>query len=216
MYKLPSQGWTRRPTPSVGELSTAPAVLLTYSICKHVAHVWDLGVLAYPGTNVDDFLARVRLNRIPELKTSSVIIIHVGTNNLAGEPERVTSQKILQLARLIHGKYRCIIIISLIIPRLDSNHLNIKAQKTNQLLKKAINPSFMHCLYTYKIFVQKGKPVPSLFCVLDKIHPSTEGNRLLFKYYTTRVNEIRKSLSIPRSDHPPPPKQVIRRGDPRW
>ena len=216
LSKLPSQGLAKGPTLLKGESQTAPALLLTDSICKHVAHVWDLNVLAYPGTNVDDFLARVKVNKIPELKSHSFTILHVGTNNLMKEAEKTISQKIIQLARLIHAKYRSIIILSLIIPRHDSAHLNRKAHKTNQLLKEAADPAFMHCIFTHRVFLKKGAIDPTLYCTIDKIHPSTQGNRLLFKYYSTRVNEIRKGLQIPKGEHPPPPKQIIRRGDKRW
>ena len=172
--------------------------------------------MAYPGSNVDEFISRVKLNRIYDIKNSAAVIIHVGTNNLESDPETMIVQKVLELARLIYGKYHCPVLISLIIPRLDSPTLNVKATKTNDLIKKGIHHAFMHCLYTYHLFAKKGSIKSDLYCQLDKIHPNIKGNKLLFKYMAIRVNELKKALGIPRGEQPPPKKQVIRRSDDRW
>ena len=140
----------------------------------------------------------------------------MGTNNLQRETESEVAQKVFHLARVLYAKYDTVVILSLIIPRLDSRHLNTKAQKVNKILKKGINPSFMHALYTYRVFLKKGQIDPTLYCQLDKIHPSVQGNKLLFKYYDTRVKEIRKAMSIPRGLAPPPVKKIIRRSDKGW
>ena len=191
-------------------------VLLSDSICKHIAHVWDLNVLAYPGTTVDEFLYRVKNNKIHELNKAAVTILHVGTNNLKDEEEKDVAMKVFQLATTIYDKYGCFIVISLILPRPDSYNVNQKAMKTNELIKAGINKKFMHCIFTYRIFITKSRINTHLYCHLDKIHPNQQGNRLLYKYYTTRVNEIRKALFIPKGQIPPPPKKVIRRGENRW
>ena len=208
--KMPSQAPKRK------RLDKDKTFLLTDSICKHVAHIWDVDLYAYPGSNIEDFLTRIRLNKIPDLNKASNIILHVGTNNLQMETEKEVAQKVFHLARVLYAKYDTVVILSLIIPRLDSNHLNGKAQKVNEILKKGINPSFMHALYTHRVFLKKGRIDPTLYCQLDKIHPSAQGNKMLFKYYTTRVNEFRKAMSIPRGLAPPPPKKVIRKSDKRW
>ena len=201
-----------------GESPKQSVILLSDSICKHIAHVWDLDLLAYPGTNIEDFMTRIRLNKIPELKNATAVILHVGTNNLMNEneDEKLIAQNIFLLARTVYGKYGCFVVISLLIPRPDSDKMNQKAMKVNELIKAGINPSFMHCIYTYRVFIKKSKIDQDLYCKLDKIHPNLQGNKLLFKYLTTRVNEIRKTLKEPKGQCPPPPKQVIRRGNKRW
>lgn len=216
LQKLPSQTRFISTDPGVNANSNSKIILLSDSICKHVSHVWDLQVLAYPGSNVDDFLLRIKMNRIPEIRNSAAVIIHVGTNNLQVDSELVIMQKVFQLARLIYGKYQKFVLISMILPRLDDVILNQKAKKTNQLIMARVNRAIMHCLFTHRLFLKQGKIISTLYCQLDKIHPNSAGNKLLFKYLTTRVNELRKWLSLPRGEYPPPPKQVIRRRDQRW
>ena len=135
---------------------------------------------------------------------------------MAEDSESKVAQKVLQLARLIYGKYGCIVIISLLLPRIDDEDLNEKSKTVNQILKKSINPAYMHTLFTYRVFLKKGKVDPKLFCPIDKIHPSIIGNQLLFKYFDARVNELRKAMAVPRSQYPPPPKQIIRRSNKKW
>ena len=88
-------------------------------------------MLAYPGTTVDDFLYRIKHNKIPEIKKATVVILHIGTNNLNDEEEKDVAQKIFQLALTIYGKCGCFIVISLILPRPDSAKINAKARGTN-------------------------------------------------------------------------------------
>ena len=105
------------------------------------------------------------------------------------------------------------VILSLIMPRLDSKHLNRRAQKVNTFLKDVIYTAFMHTLFTYRIFLKKGKINSSLYCTLDKIHLCVQGNKLLFKYYTTRISEICKAMSLTRGEALPPPKKINRKSN---
>ena len=61
------------------------------------------------------------------------------------------SSPIFQLAWLINNKYACLVLISLLLPRLDCKKLNEKAKATNEILKKGVNPMYMHTLYTYRV-----------------------------------------------------------------
>ena len=92
--KLPSQTKNRSLMYAhFGECKYSNIVLLYGSICKDINHIWDLQLLAYPGTGVYDVIALVKANRIPELKNKPATIIHVGRNNLQAESEQLIAQK---------------------------------------------------------------------------------------------------------------------------
>lgn len=192
-------------------------VLLSDSICQHLAHIWNVEVISYPGTVVDEMIQRVELNRLPFKCNPKIIIIHVGKNNLDFDTDREIANKILELATKLHDKLRVVIAVSLLIPRPDDVKYNTMTQGINALVKAKINTDFMHCFHTYKVFLKKGGINMDLFSKEgDKTDLNIDGNRRLFQYMSIRLSEMRKELGLAWHQYPPPPTQVIRKGDSDW
>lgn len=192
-------------------------VLLSDSICKYQQRIWNLYLITYPGINVDELIAKVDSNDIPFKAIPKIVIIHAGTNNLDINPsDDEIVDKILLLASKVHSKTKAVIAISLLIPCLDNVKLNTRVKLINQLILKKVDPRFMNCIFTFRAFIDKGRINRSLYTTVDKIHPNAQGNRRLFEFLQTRVNEIRIGLNLPRQERPPPRKIEIRKGKKGW
>lgn len=192
--------------------SVDDTVLLSDSICKYQDKLWNCYLITYPGITVDQLTEKLDKQDIPFRANPKIVILHVGTNNLETDTNDDTiMDKILSLVDRIHNMFGAVIVLSLLIPRPDNVIFNTRTRKINDKLVRKADTNFTYCLYTFRVFVSKGKINRDLYTVADKIHPSKMGNKRLFAYLQTRVNEIRIGLNLPRQDRPPPKKVEIRK-----
>lgn len=168
-------------------------LLISDSICKHVANIDWLEVIVIPGANIFSIHQYIRENKA-RIRIFSHLLLHVGTNDIAnGLSVNLTLQYYTNLLELIQSTSTCHVVISGILPRpvdfLDSKQHVI--QVNNNLAALALRRKALF-VKTYKPFVQQPGSLPvRKYFAKDGLHLSKKGVSVIRNFYIGVVNHLR-------------------------
>ena len=118
----------------------------------------------------------------------SIIILHMGTNNLETDTVEIMRIKFQQLLNVIKMRNRrAIIAVSAVLPRpIDFPRSRGKSTMLNkELTSMCMSPALTHSLFfipSYRPFIKDAQPVANFFAS-DGLHLSPEGVQALRKFF---------------------------------
>jgi hypothetical protein len=174
-------------------------MIISDSLLQSVDKVPDTTVLAYPGINLQSLTILINSGVVPELVYPLVLILAVGTNNIAEEytPDEIMKdvQYLLREIRA-HNPYLHIIILS-IIPRLvDHRRTRRRVEETNARLQ--VNATLLGYMYfdTYQIFAPVPRKPYKVFYNYGRLHLSRQGTSKFVECLSGLVREVSTRLGI--------------------
>ena len=139
-------------------------------------------VVAYPGINIDRLCWKIKLNK-PSISRYSLIVLHVGTNDVVdlGIQTILNKYKIL-LAAVRQSNSKAIVGFSSIFPRpCSSKETNEKVILVNRELKQFSRQSGVYFIPSYRPFVNRNKEIITDLYAVDKLHLGFKGTQVLKK-----------------------------------
>lgn len=157
---------------------------LTDSMCRGLAKCVTQGkVWVHPGTTVERS-RRQHLFHVKEINKEALVLIHIGTNDLAGgsSPEELVNK----MEALIHCmenmcRHKMVFAVSSIL--VDNKEKGGVVKYANKLLERwCASKTNVLFLQTYKLFVKHGELAEEMFR-RDGVHLNDTGKQKLFKCF---------------------------------
>ena len=154
------------------------AVVISDSICRDLPVEDGTDLHCYPGMTCGS-LAQVIRGRPELVQCKKVVILHVGTNDVAGHPTTsFMCSMLINLHMMVRKLAGCRVVLSGLLPRFDSSVLQEMVRDVNLEMRKRLGADFL----LPKRFLSGGKPMVHLYN-RDGLHINTEGKKVLWISY---------------------------------
>lgn len=166
---------------------------------------FDVNVHCLPGTTYQRLRTYINSNTDSFCKDTTIVLVHVGTNNLEGGVWEKDRWQFLNLIFTLKEKFRCAdIFISLILPRWDCDLLYEQSKYYNT---KIIELSKIH---NFKIFDSvKDFNRTDAYYTLDGLHLNIVGKAFLAQNVEIYLNNVYTPKLSERSPWIPPELKIL-------
>lgn len=187
------------------------ALLIGDSIIKKVTGISNTQVLGFRGMKIEELTGLFAANQIPNMATKSLIITHIGTNNINRDSDSDLIERMKTLIGTIKFRYpQAEIVISHVIPRpVDYAVTADKVKRFNEAIEAKKATWNIKTIQTYRAMQHDRTPIWSYYQEDDRLHPNPLGDGALREYLCNKIGRIRYNMNIPKATFPPPETIVL-------
>lgn len=174
----------------------AGVLLLSDSICKYVSGIHGLEVKAFPGIGISRMAGECSKDCLRSLLLQkSVVIVHVGTNDVSRfDAGQIVSNLNGLFFKIREANSHIQIMYSAILPKPnETREINDKIKTINLAIEKMCKARKFPFLHTYRPFIDKnGQYHRHMFAARDNgLHLNLEGSRVLSNFFLQIVKRVR-------------------------